>query len=120
MKIAVTSSGPDLKSEMDPRFGRAAYLIIVDSDTLEFKVLENSENRNLTQGAGIQAGKTIIENGAEVLITGYCGPKAFMVLESAGIKTYSGAQGLVEDVIKAFKAGKLKESQNPDAQGHWM
>ncbi len=119
MKIAVTSTGPDLKSELDPRFGRAAYLIIVDSDTLEFKVLENSENRNLVQGAGIQAGKTIIDNGAEVLITGFCGPKAFMVLKSAGIKTISGANGSVEDAIRDFNAGKLKESQAPNADGHW-
>lgn len=120
MKIAVTSTGPDLKSEMDPRFGRAAYLIIVDPDTMQFKALENTENRNLTQGAGIQAGKTIVENGAEVLITGYCGPKAFMVLQSAGVKTFSGAQGHVEDVIKDFKSGKLKETQNPNTEGHWV
>jgi predicted Fe-Mo cluster-binding NifX family protein len=120
MKIAVTSTGPDVTSEMDPRFGRAAYFIIVDSETMEIKALENSQNRNLTQGAGIQAGKTIIDNGVEVLITGYCGPKAFKVLESAGIKTVSGAEGRVEDVIRDFKAGKLKESNTPNADGHWV
>jgi predicted Fe-Mo cluster-binding NifX family protein len=119
MKIAVTSTGPDLKSEMDPRFGRAAYFIIVDSATMEFKVVENSEGMNLTQGAGIQAGKTIVDNGVEVLITGYCGPKAFKVLESAGVKTVSGANGRVEDIIRDFKAGKLKETQAPNADGHW-
>jgi predicted Fe-Mo cluster-binding NifX family protein len=120
MKIAVTSTGPDLKSQMDPRFGRAAYFIIADSDTMEFKVVENSENRNLTQGAGIQAGKTLVDNGAEVLITGYCGPKAFMVLERASIKIISGAEGCIEDVIRDFKAGKLKESQTANVGGHWV
>ncbi len=120
MKIAVTSTGSNLKSEMDPRFGRAAYLIIVDPDTMEFKVLENSQNRNLSQGAGIQAGKTIVDNGAEVLITGFVGPKAFVVLESAGIKIVSGAEGRVEDVIRDFKAGKLKESQTANVEGHWV
>jgi predicted Fe-Mo cluster-binding NifX family protein len=119
MKIAVTSTGPDIKSEMDPRFGRAAYFIIVDPDTMEYSVVENSQNMNLTQGAGIQAGKTIVDNGAEVLITGYCGPKAFMVLENAGIKTISGAKGRVEDIIRDFKEGKLKETQAPNVDGHW-
>jgi predicted Fe-Mo cluster-binding NifX family protein len=82
--------------------------------------VENSQNRNLTQGAGIQAGKTIVDNGVEVLITGYCGPKAFTVLESAGIKMVSGAEGCVEDVITNYKEGKLKESQTPNADGHWV
>jgi predicted Fe-Mo cluster-binding NifX family protein len=120
MKIAVTSTGSDLKSQMDPRFGRAVYFIIADSDTMDFIVVENSQNRNLNQGAGIQAGKTIVDNGAEVLITGYCGPKAFMVLERAGIKIISGAEGCIEDVIRDFKMGKLKESQTPNVNGHWV
>jgi predicted Fe-Mo cluster-binding NifX family protein len=119
MKIALTSTGKDLKSEMDPRFGRAAYFIIVDLDTMEYKTLENSQNMNLPQGAGIQAGKTIVDNGAEILITGFCGPKAFKVLESAGIKTIVGAEGRIEDVIHDFKTGKLKSAQASNVEGHW-
>ncbi len=55
MKIAVTSRGTDLDAQVDPRFGRAAYIIIVDSDTMEFKALDNKENVNALKGAGIQA-----------------------------------------------------------------
>ena len=112
MKIAITSTGRDLKSEMDPRFGRAAYFIIADTDSMEYKTVENTENMNLPQGAGIQAGKSIIDNGAQVLITGYCGPKALKVLESAGIRTIVGVTGCIEDVINDFKMGKLKAAQS--------
>ena len=84
MKIAVTSTGTELTSDMDPRFGRAAYFLIVDPDTLEFEPVENSQNINLPQGAGIQAGKTVADKNVDTLITGNCGPKAFRTLQAAG------------------------------------
>ena len=85
MKIAVSSSGKDLDDQLDPRFGRSAYFIIVDPEIMAFEVVENQQNLNLPQGAGIQAAKTIVDNEAEVLITGHCGPKAFKVLQSDGV-----------------------------------
>ncbi len=119
MKIALTSTGKELTSEMDPRFGRAAYFILADTDTLEYEVVENSENANISQGAGIQAGKAIVDKGAEVLITGFCGPKAFKVLESAGVKMIVGVTGRVKDVIENYKSGKYKETNTPNVDGHW-
>ena len=35
MKVAVTSKGTSLDSVIDPRFGRAPYILIVDTDTLD-------------------------------------------------------------------------------------
>jgi len=81
MKVAVTSTGKELESNLDPRFGRAAYSIIVDPDTMAFEVVENSQNLDLPQGAGIQAGKTVVDHHVDALITGHCGPKAFRVLQ---------------------------------------
>ena len=66
MKIAVTSQGPDLNSQVDPRFGRTKNFIVVDTDTEEFSVHDNSQNLNAAQGAGIQAGRTVAELGVEV------------------------------------------------------
>jgi len=86
MKIAVTSTGKELTSEMDPRFGRAAYFLIVDPETMEFETVENSQNINLPQGAGIQAGQTIADKKVDTLVTGNCGPKAFRILQAANIK----------------------------------
>lgn len=120
MRIAVTSTGNELESNLDTRFGRAAYFIIVDPETMKYEVVENTQNLNLPQGAGIQAGKTIVENNADVLITGNCGPKAFTVLQSAGIKIMTGAKGRVIDVISQYKSGELKASQEANVEGHWV
>lgn len=120
MKIAVSSIGKELTSDVDPRFGRAAYFIIVDSKTLEFEAVENSQNLSLPQGAGIQAGKTIINSKAKVLITGNCGPKAFKVLNQAGIKIITGIKGRVIDLVQKYKNNELESSQEANVEGHWV
>ena len=86
MKIAITARGIRLDSEVDPRFGRAPYILIVDTETLAFEAVDNSENVNAFKGAGIKAASMVSERGAQVLMTGYCGPKAFTTLEAAGVK----------------------------------
>jgi len=120
MKIAISSTGRDLNSNLDPRFGRAEYFIIVDPETMDFEVVENSQNFNLPQGAGIQAGMTIADNRVDALITGHCGPKAFRVLQSAGVKIMTGASGKVADVIEQFKNGELDTATGADVEGHWV
>jgi len=120
MKLAVTSTGKGLDANLDPRFGRAAYFIIVDPETMEFEVVENNQNLNLPQGAGIQAGKTIVDNKVDALITGHCGPKAFKVLRSAGTKVMTGAGGTVTDAIAQFNNGELEISAEADVEGHWV
>ena len=121
MKVAITSNGKDLTADVDPRFGRAAYFIIVDPDTMEYKAVENIQNMGLPQGAGIQAGKTIVENKVDVLLTGNCGPKAFKVLEAAGVKVVVNASGNVKEVVDRFKTGELGSfAKNPNVDGHWM
>ena len=120
MRVAITSTGKDLDSDLDPRFGRAAYFIIADPETMSFEVVENSQNLNLPQGAGIQAGKTIADNRVDILITGHCGPKAFKVLQNAGVKIMTGAHGKVSDAIGQFKDGELQISSEADVEGHWI
>lgn len=119
MKIAVTSTGTELTSEMDPRFGRAAYFLIVDTETLDFEPVENSQNINLPQGAGIQAGKTVADKKVDTLITGNCGPKAFRTLQAAGIKVITDVSGRVIDAVQKFKNGELKQTDNANVEGHW-
>jgi predicted Fe-Mo cluster-binding NifX family protein len=120
MKIAVTATGKDLSSAVDPRFGRCLYFIIVDSDSMKFQAVENSQNLNLPQGAGIQAGKTIADQHADVLITGNCGPKAFKVLELAQVKVITGAGGTVAEVVEKYKTGELQPAAQPNVEGHWV
>jgi predicted Fe-Mo cluster-binding NifX family protein len=107
MKIAVTSTGRDLASAVDPRFGRAAYILIVDSETFELEVLDNKENVHALKGAGIQAARMVSEKGAKVLLTGYCGPNAFKALKAAEIGVANDASGTVRDTVNAYLDGKL-------------
>jgi len=119
MKIAVTSKGKDLDSQVDPRFGRAAYILIVDTDGFEFEVVDNSENVNALKGAGIQAAAMLSDKGAEVLLTGLCGPNAFKTLEVAGVKVTNDASGTVRDAVNAFNEGKLPLADGANVEGQW-
>jgi len=120
VKVAITSQGKDLESQVDPRFGRAQAFIVVETDSGDLEVVDNEQNLNAPQGAGIQAGKTVAESGAEVVITGHCGPNAFRTLSAAGIKVVVGARGTVGEVLEKFKSGELKPAEDADVQGHWV
>ena len=117
MKIAITSKGKDLDSPMDPRFGRAAYILILDTHTQGLEVLDNSDNVNAFKGAGIQAAVTVSEHGAEVLLTGYCGPNAFKTLTAAGIKVANDVSGTVRDAVNACNTGKLSFAESANVEG---
>ena len=119
MKIAVSSRGPSIEDEVDPRFGRAAYILIVDTDSLEYEALDNNTNLNAFKGAGIQTATSVCDKGAKVLMTGYCGPKAFQVLEAAGVKVVNDASGSVKDAVTAFKEGNVQYSTSANADSHW-
>jgi predicted Fe-Mo cluster-binding NifX family protein len=119
MKIAVTAKGTRLTDTVDPRFGRAQYILVVDSETLDVEVMDNSANVNAFKGAGIQAATMIADKGAEVLLTGYCGPNAFRTLEAAGIKVVSDVEGTVGDVVESYKTGSMSYSQGANVEGHW-
>lgn len=119
MKIAITSTGKDLDSPMDPRFGRAAYILIVDSDTMAFEVLDNAENVNAFKGAGIQAAAMVGDKKADVLLTGFCGPNAFKTLEAANVKVAGDVSGTVREAVAAYVDGSVKIVSSPNAQGHW-
>jgi predicted Fe-Mo cluster-binding NifX family protein len=118
MKIAVTSTGKILDSQVDPRFGRTAYFIIVDTETMDFTVIEN-ENMAAAGGAGISSAKTVIDTGAQAVLTGNCGPNAERTLNAAGVKLYTSVNGTVSEAVELFKAGKLTETTEPNVQTHF-
>jgi len=119
MKIAVTSQGNTLDSQLDPRFGRAAFIIVVDTETLEFEAFDNNENKNAFKGAGIQAAAMISDKDAQVLLTGFCGPNAFKTLETAGVKVVNDQAGRIIDVVQKFKQGNVVYADNANKDGHW-
>ena len=120
MKVAVTSQGQELSSEIDPRFGRARWLVVVDTETGKSEVHDNSVNLNATQGAGIQTGQNIANLGVEAVITGNVGPNAFKTLNAANVKIFLAEKQTVQDAIDSFKADKLKEVGEATVEGHWV
>ena len=119
MKIAVTSTGPEMSSRIDPRFGRARCFVVVDSETDERTAHDNAPNLNAAQGAGIQAGQAVARLGADAVITGHVGPKAYRVLKAAGIRILLCGDDTVEGALHRFKAGGLTEPAAADVDGHW-
>ena len=120
MKIAITAQKQDMSAPLDPRFGRAPYFLVYDTDTKSAQAVNNTQNLHAAQGAGIQAGQTLVEQDVNVLITGNVGPKAFRTLSAAGIQIYLAPAGTVEQVLQRFQAGELQEIKQSNVQGHWM
>jgi len=114
MKLIITSEGPNPSDLVDPRFGRARYFIQYDSASESYVSADNSEQAAAAQGAGVQAAQKVVGIGAEALLTGHCGPKAFQVLDEANVTIYSGFEGTVLDAVKAWKNGALKPLAAPD------
>jgi predicted Fe-Mo cluster-binding NifX family protein len=102
MKVAVTSQGATLSSELDPRFGRAKWFLIVDTDTGEYQAVDNSDGVNAASGAGVASGQRIVDAGAEAVITGHCGPNAERILTQAGIRIVERTGGTVEEAVQSF------------------
>jgi predicted Fe-Mo cluster-binding NifX family protein len=119
MKLMVTAQGPELSSPVEPRFGRAPFFVLVDQQTGAAQGVANEVNLNAVQGAGIQSGKRAVDLGADAVLSGHVGPKAFDILSAAGIKVYIGTQGTVADAIEQMKNGQLQLAAEADVQGHW-
>ena len=118
MKIAITAKTNELESEVDPRFGRCRYFLVVDIETMDFDSISN-ESAMASGGAGIQAAQTLAKAGVELVITGNIGPNAFQTLTAAGIKVFTGANGTIKQVIEKHKLGELKETENPSVNNHF-
>ena len=118
-KIAVSSQGPDLDDQVDPRFGRAAHLVVVDPETMTFESFDNSEARGMAQGAGIKAAETAAGSGAKVVLSGFVGPKAFQALSAAGIAVGQNVEGMsVRQAVEKYVAGQVEISAAPQGQMH--
>jgi predicted Fe-Mo cluster-binding NifX family protein len=119
MKLAVTAQGPDLDSLVDPRFGRAKYFLLVDSETGTFTAHDNVQNLNAPQGAGIQAAQTVVHLGAEAVLTGNVGPKAFATLQAGKVAIYPGATGTIRQAVEQLRTGHLQPTDKANVEGHW-
>lgn len=113
-KVAITSEGPTLSDAMDPRFGRAGGFVVVELATGATTYVDNGSSQVLAQGAGIQAAENLVKAGAQVLLTGHVGPKAFAALQAAGVRMVQGVENMtVGEAVAKFKAGAFTYSDAP-------
>ena len=113
MRVAVSSSGPNLDSTIDPRFGRCPYFLLVETNDMSFKVFDN-QSAGLGGGAGIQSAQFVVSKGAEAVVTGSCGPNAIQALSAAGTDVYLGNSGTVQEAVQKLKKGELRPAAKKD------
>lgn len=106
MKVAISAYDQDLDAEINPRFGRCDFLLIVDTDTMAYESFAN-ESMNLGGGAGIQTASFVISKGIQAVLTGSCGPNAMEVFNSAGVDVYPGQAGTVGQAVTRLKNNEL-------------
>lgn len=114
MKVVVSATSGSLDAQIDPRFGRCPYLMIVDTETMNFEALPNTAAGAMS-GAGIQAAQTVASRGVQTVLTGSVGPNAFQVLLAAGISIITGVFGTVREAVEKFKSGQLQKVTAPTA-----
>ncbi|MFC1847834.1 NifB/NifX family molybdenum-iron cluster-binding protein [Chloroflexota bacterium] len=117
MRIGISATNPSLDAEVDPRFGRCQYFVVVDPDTMEFETLENS-NQMASGGAGIASAQLVASKDVQVVLTGNCGPNAYQTLDAAGIEVITGVFGKVRDAIEGYKSGRYQPTSGPTVGAH--
>jgi predicted Fe-Mo cluster-binding NifX family protein len=117
MKVAASAMGATLDAAMDPRFGRCAHFVLVDTDDMTFEAIENGSS-SLGGGAGIQSARLMAQKGVKVVLTGNCGPNAHEALRAAGIDVVVGCSGSVLEAVERLKSGQLRAASAPNVSSH--
>ena len=108
MKIVLTAIAPGIEAPIDPRFGRSAYLLLVDTESLQWEAHPNP-GAGASGGAGTLAAQFVVNNHASSVVSGDFGPNATNVFQAAGVAMYLfGANVSVRETIERFKAGELE------------
>ena len=118
MKVAVSSNGDNLDAQLDPRFGRCVFFLVVNSDDMSFEAF-NNESAAQGGGAGIQAAQFLASQGVDAVITGNCGPNAVQTLAAAGVELFAGQAGIVKAVVEKFKKGNFRPTSAANVDSHF-
>ncbi len=108
-ELIITSTGQDLDSPVEIRFGRSPYFVHFNVESGEKKCVANP-GKDASGGAGVKAVQFLVDAGIDVLITGKVGPHAESALKETGIRVYGVAPTLtVKEALEHFGQGKLKQ-----------
>jgi len=117
MKVAVSAEGTELDAATSPVFGRCPAFVVVDTETMAYEGMANPA-LSLGGGAGTQAAQTVVQHGAEAVLSQNVGPNAFQVLEAGGVKVYRVGAGTVRQAVMDFLAGRLEPLQAASTSAH--
>ena len=118
MKIAISATGTNLEDNVDQRFGRCKYFLIIDPETMHFETIDN-QGALVASGAGIKAAQLLSKLGVKDAISGNIGPKAFNTLSAANIDIYVGVSGKIKNAVDKFKRGELEKTESSNVRSHF-
>jgi predicted Fe-Mo cluster-binding NifX family protein len=111
MKIVFTSTGDKWDSLIDPRFGRAEYLVLYDEESDSLSATDNSAVKNEAHGAGTATAQKMYDLRPDILITGNGpGGNAAAALKNLKMKIYVNAHDLtLRKAYEKYREGKLAQ-----------
>lgn len=119
MIMAISAREKGLDSQVDQRFGRCAFFVLVNVESGELvKSIENT-NAASAGGAGPQSVQILSEHGVNAVALGNVGPNAVTALKAAGMEIYTGIEGTVQETLKKFKEGKLEVVPGATVSSHF-
>ncbi len=107
MKIGISSTGSNMTSTLDPRFGRCSFFVIHDMQTGSNEFIDNAA-KSASGGAGTAAAQEMINQDVDAVITGNMGPNAFNVFSNSDIRVYRCGNTTIENAIQLFAESKLE------------
>lgn len=117
--VVVASVDGTLEGAVDERFGRCRKLVVCNLQNQTIEVMDNHANMGVAQGAGIQTAQHVVDIGAKTVIGGHFGPKAFQLLDVAGLDIFTAATMSVGEALQRFQRGQLSRLAGPDVDSHW-
>ena len=117
IKICISATGDNLSAFLDPRFGRAMFFLIINSEGELIKAIKNT-GKQAMRGAGVTAAQIVADEKVDVIITGNIGPNASMVLSASKIKIFVGIpETPILDIIKKYQENKLQQAVETKVSG---
>lgn len=109
MKLILSAQEPSIDGPVDRRFGRARWLISVETESNQWEAFENPGAAQ-SGGAGVAAAQFVIDQKAEAVVSGDFGPHAAGAFRTAVIemRLYSEGVVTVQDAVDLLVKNELK------------
>jgi predicted Fe-Mo cluster-binding NifX family protein len=110
MKLIISAQNSSLESQVDSRFGRSPWLILFDTETSQWEAFQNP---GVTQsgGAGVAAAQFVVDQGADVVISGDFGPNASRAFQASKteMRLFIESTTTVQEAVDQYKNDQLSK-----------